>query len=110
MDDAMTRERAGKLRLDQLALALRNLGPNHFLMPMFAAIICVMYLRWESPARLEIWFAILTVSVIPLGLVSHRFRKGLPDARDADIWIRRATLAYLLFALGWASMVVFLWA
>jgi two-component system, cell cycle sensor histidine kinase PleC len=110
MDDAMMRERAGKLRLDQLALALRNLGPNHFLMPMFAAIICVMYHRWVSVVRLETWFALLTASVIPLGLVSQRFRKGLPDARMAEVWIRRATLAYLLFALGWASMVVFLWA
>ena len=89
---------------------LRNLGPNHFLMPMFAAIICVMYHRWVSVGRLETWFALLTASVIPLGLVSQRFRKGLPDARMAEVWIRRATLAYLLFALGWASMVVFLWA
>ncbi len=106
----MMRERAGKLRLDQLALALRNIGPNHFLMPMFAAIICVMYHRWVSAARLETWFAILTASVIPLGLVSHRFRRGLPDTRDAALWVRRATLAFLLFALGWGSMVAFLWA
>ena len=86
------RERADKLRLDQLALALRNLGPNHFLMPMFAAIIAVMYHRWVSMARLETWFAILTLSVIPLGLVSYRFRNGTPDAARADTWIRRATL------------------
>jgi two-component system, cell cycle sensor histidine kinase PleC len=110
MDDASMRERADKLRLDQLALALRNLGPNHFLMPMFAAIIAVMYHRWVSMARLETWFAILTVSVIPLGLVSHRFRRGTPDAARAGTWIHRATLAYLLFACGWASMVVFLWS
>jgi two-component system, cell cycle sensor histidine kinase PleC len=109
MDDASMRERAGKLRLDQLALALRNLGPNHFLMPVFAAIICLMYQRWVSVARLETWYALLIVSVIPIGLVSHRFRRRLPDAAQADMWIRRATLAYILFALGWGSMAVFLW-
>ena len=65
----MTRERAGKLRLDQLALALRNLGPNHFLMPMFAAIICVMYHRWVSVARLETWFALCKVLAILVFLV-----------------------------------------
>jgi two-component system cell cycle sensor histidine kinase PleC len=109
MDDATARERADKLRLDQLALALRNLGPNHFLMPVFAAIICVMFYRWVDVARLTAWFAILTASVIPIGLVSHRFRSCLPDASEAPLWLRRATLAYLLFTCGWASMAVFLW-
>ena len=110
MDDAITRERADKLRLDQLALALRNLGPNHFLMPLFTAIICVMFHRWVSAARLETWFALLTASVVPIGLVSNRFRTRVPDASEARLWIRRATLAYLLFATAWASMAIFLWA
>jgi two-component system cell cycle sensor histidine kinase PleC len=104
------RERADKLKLDQLALALRNLGPNHFLMPVFTAIICVMFYRWVPVARLETWFAVLTLSVIPIGLVSHRFRHNLPEASQARLWVMRATLAYLLFATAWAMMAVFLWA
>ena len=100
---------ADKLRLDQLALALRNLGPNHFLMPLFTAIICVMFYRWVPVARLEAWFVLLTASVVPLGLISHRFRKRQPEASEAKRWILRATLAYGLFALSWASMAVFLW-
>jgi two-component system cell cycle sensor histidine kinase PleC len=103
------RQRADKLALDQLALALRNLGPNHFLMPVFTAIICVMFQRWVPVARLETWFVLVTLGVVPIGLISHRFRSRVPDARDAMLWLRRATLAYVLFAVSWASMVVFLW-
>jgi len=102
--------RDDKLRLDQLALALRNLGPNHFLMPLFTTIICVMFYRWVPVARLETWFVLLTASVIPLGLISHRFRTRQPPACEAGLWIARTTLAYLLFALSWASMAIFLWA
>ncbi len=109
MDAGRERERAGKLTLDQLALALHNLGPNHFLMPVFTAIICVMFYRWVPAAKLETWFVLLTLSVIPLGLVAHRFRSRLPEPAEARLWILRATLAYLLFATTWASMCVFLW-
>ena len=108
--DAVARERRDKLRLDQLALALRNLGPNHFLMPVFAAIICVMFHRWIGATRLSVWFGLLTLSVIPLGIVSHRFRRRQPDASQARMWVLRATFAYLIFALAWASMGIFLWS
>ncbi|HTT97024.1 MAG TPA: ATP-binding protein [Rhizomicrobium sp.] len=102
-------ERRAKLTLDQLALALRNLGPNHWFMPVFAAIICVMFSRWVAVPRLAAWFALLTLSVVPLGVVSHYFRRAQPLASEARIWIVRATLAYLTFACTWASMIVFLW-
>jgi len=102
-------ERDAKLTLDQLALALRNLGPNHWFMPLFATIICVMFSRWIAAPRLALWFALLTLSVIPLGIVSRRFHRDQPTAEDAKIWVIRATLAYLLFASTWASMVIFLW-
>jgi two-component system cell cycle sensor histidine kinase PleC len=69
-----------------------------------------MFHRWVSVARLETWFALLTASVVPIGLVSNRFRTRMPDACEARLWIRRATLAYLLFATAWASMAIFLWA
>jgi two-component system cell cycle sensor histidine kinase PleC len=108
--DAASRERAHKLELDQLALALRNLGPNHYLMPVFTAIICVMFYRWVPVAQLATWFVLLTVSVVPIGLVSHRFRVRPPQVSEARLWVVRATLAYLLFAVAWASMGIFLWA
>jgi two-component system cell cycle sensor histidine kinase PleC len=103
-------ERQAKLTLDQLALALRNLRPNHYLMPVFAAVICVMFSRWIVAARLEIWFALLVLSVIPLGVVSYGFRRRAPEPSAAKVWVWRATVAYGVFAVGWASMGYFLWA
>ena len=38
-----TGEREQKLALDQLRLALHNLKPNTWVMPSFAAIICVIF-------------------------------------------------------------------
>lgn len=102
-------ERRAKLTLDQLALALRNLGPNHWFMPLYTAIICVMFSRWVETPRLVIWFVLLTLSVIPLGIVSRRFHRAQPSVEDTRIWVARTTLAYLLFACAWASMVIFLW-
>jgi len=109
MTDATTRERAAKLELDQLALALKNLGPNHFLMPVFAAITCVMFHRWVATGPLIVWFVVLTLGVVPLGIVTERFRRREPCAEEAALWVRRTTLAYLLFAASWASLAVFLW-
>jgi len=102
-------ERRAKLTLDQLALALRNLGPNHWFMPLYTAIICVMFYRWVEPQRLVEWFVLVSLSVIPLGILSHRFRNRQLPPEEAKLWVTRATLAYLLFASAWASMVIFLW-
>jgi len=109
MTDAIDRERAAKLELDQLALALKNLGPNHFLMPLFAAIVCVMFHPWAATGRLIGWFVLLTLGVVPLGIVTERFRRREPGPGEAALWVKRTTLAYLLFAASWASMATFLW-
>jgi len=107
---ARAEERQAKLTLDQLALALRNLRPNHYLMPVFAAVIALMFSRWVVASRLEIWFAILVLSVIPLGVVTYAFRRGAPEPSAAKVWVWRATVAYGVFAACWASMGYFLWA
>ncbi|MBV8979020.1 MAG: HAMP domain-containing histidine kinase [Alphaproteobacteria bacterium] len=109
MINAQMQERAAKLELDQLSLALKNLGPNHFLMPVFAAITCVMFHRWVDTGRLVAWFLLLCLGVLPLGFVSERFRRREPTVDEAAMWLRRTTLAFLLFAASWASMAAFLW-
>src|SRR5262249_1179650 len=103
-------DRAAKLILDQLTLALRNLRPNHYLMPVFAAIIGIMFSRWVPLHRPGIWFRIGIGSVVPLGIVSRTFRHSDAGPSSAGLWVRRATAAYALFAAGWASMAIFLWA
>lgn len=79
-------------------------------MPVFAAVICVMFSRWIVTAQLEIWFALLVLSVIPLGFVTHAFHRRAPEPAAAKAWVWRATVAYSVFAVGWASMGYFLWA
>jgi two-component system cell cycle sensor histidine kinase PleC len=102
-------ERKSKLALDQLALALRNLGPNHILMPIFTAIICLMFRRWVDNDRLVVWFVLVSVSVIPLGIVTTLFWKYPPQPSQHRAWIIRATAAYFVFAAAWVSMGVLLW-
>ena len=87
LDDKDAQERAAKLVLDQMALALRNLAPNHWLMPVFTAIICVMFWRWIAPARLIGWFAAVTLSVIPLAVATSMFRRHMPNVRHWKNWV-----------------------
>ena len=106
--DAPARDR--KLALDQLGLALRNLRPNAWLMPMLGAVICLMFHQWIATPRLVAWLAIVTLTGVPLGVICYRFGDSGPDAPDArkQIWI--SALVYLIFTSTWASMGIFLWA
>jgi two-component system cell cycle sensor histidine kinase PleC len=96
-----------KLALDQLRLALKNLAPNWWLMPVFGAIICVMFAKWESPALLAGWWLLLTLGGLPLGYVANRFlRTGAEAGRG---WIVAASAAYLVFTLAWVSQGALFW-
>lgn len=107
---APAHSREGKLALDQLALALKNLRPNHWLMPVFALILCAMYRQWIPFAQLAGWFAALSVSVLPLAIVSHLFLRREQSPAAARKWVFIATAAYSVFAATWASMGIFLWS
>jgi hypothetical protein len=72
-------EHAARLVLDELRLALGNTRPNKFMIPCLAALICVMFLHWETPATLAIWFGIVMVSLIPMQVISHAFITSQPD-------------------------------
>ena len=109
LDDKDAQERAAKLVLDQMALALRNLAPNHWLMPVFTAIICVMFWRWIAPARLIGWFAAVTLSVIPLAVASSMFRRHMPNATHWKNWVIAVSASYFVFTAVWSSLGYFLW-
>ena len=103
------RANAIKLQQDQLRLALCNLRPNSWLMPIFAGVMCVMFARWVATPTLALWWALVTLGGAPLGFVCEKFL-ALPQDRPPDRrWVRRTTLAYALFAICWASMGWFLW-
>jgi two-component system cell cycle sensor histidine kinase PleC len=101
-------ERAN-LALEQLRLALKNLKPNHWLMPVFAAIICVMFARWVSRPLLLVWFAMVTVGGAPLGYVAVRFLRLPPDSLGREPWIKAATVSYFLFTISWSAQAILFW-
>ncbi|HEY2068776.1 MAG TPA: ATP-binding protein [Rhizomicrobium sp.] len=98
-----------KLALDQLRLALKNLAPNWWLMPVFGAIICMMFAKWESRALLTGWWLLLTLGGAPLGYISWRFLKIPPGTAADRRWIGTATAAYFIFAISWVSQGLLFW-
>ncbi len=98
-----------KLALDQLGLALRNLRPNVWLMPVLAAIICLMFRQWIEPAKLIVWFASVTLTGIPLGVICHRFGDSSAGVDDFKRRVWLSGSAYIVFTFCWASMGWLLW-
>src|SRR5437016_2946244 len=93
-----------KLAREQLRLALKNLKPNCWMMPVFAGVMCIMFARWIDMPVLTTWFAVVTLGGAPLGFVAIRFlniEPGDPAERSAVTW---ATMSYVLFTLAWCSM------
>lgn len=107
LGDASTRDR--KLALEQLGLALRGLQPNAWLMPLLAAAICVLFRQWIATPRLVLWFVMVLLTGIPLGIVCNRFGNTEPGALSSNIQIRMSALSYLVFTASWGSMGIFLW-
>jgi two-component system, cell cycle sensor histidine kinase PleC len=107
---ANMRPPGGKLALDQLRLALRNLKPNCWLMPIFAAIMAVMFARWMPVPTLVRWWAIVSAGGLPLGIICHRFLKEEPGEISGETrWVQTATASYFLFAVSWASFGFIFW-
>lgn len=99
-----------KLALDQLGLALGNLRPNAWIMPALAAVICLLFRQWIDTTRLVVWFTMVVVTGVPLGIVCNRFGELSPDTPEVATQVRLSALAYLVFTASWGSMGIFLWA
>jgi len=98
-----------KLAFDQLRLALKNLRPNVWLMPVFAVVICVLFSRWIAlPTRL-LWFAIVAVGGVPLGIIAYGVPQGIPAESVDRRWVGRAVCAYFLFTMSWSSLGMMFW-
>jgi two-component system cell cycle sensor histidine kinase PleC len=102
-------EHAARLVLDELRLALGNTRPNKFMIPSLAALICVMFLQWETPATLAIWFGIVMVGLVPMQVISHAFLRRQPNPQDMRLWLRRIAIANALFTLCWSSLAPLFW-
>jgi two-component system cell cycle sensor histidine kinase PleC len=98
-----------KLGLDQLRLALQNLKPNCWLMPLLAAIVCIMFRRWVAVPILIFWFVLVTVGGSYLGVVAFIFPREQRAASEHQSWATHAALGYFLFAASWSVLGFLFW-
>jgi two-component system cell cycle sensor histidine kinase PleC len=96
-----------KLAHDQLRLALKNVKPNCWLMPLLAAVTCVMFARWISIPVLVFWFSLVAIGGSYLGVVAYTFLASEnPAPRN---WLTHAAAGYALFAVSWGSLAFLFW-
>jgi two-component system cell cycle sensor histidine kinase PleC len=98
-----------KLALEQLRLALRNLRPNCWIMPILAAVMSVMFSRWVDRLLLGFWFGLVTVGGSYLGVVAYTFGRKAREVAQRRMWAAHASAAYLLFAGSWSSFGFLFW-
>ena len=103
-------EQEDKLALEQLRLALRSLKPNCWMMPIFAAILCLMFAHWINRAVLIFWFTLVAVGGAYLGVVVYSFLRKGPPPSEQKKWLAHAAVGYSLFATSWSSMGFLLWS
>jgi two-component system cell cycle sensor histidine kinase PleC len=101
--------RQEKLALEQLRLALKNLKPNCWLMPLLAAVVCVMFARWIAVPVLISWFVLVAVCGAYLGVVAHAFLGSPPERLASRDWAAHAAAGYCLFAASWSSLAPLFW-
>jgi two-component system, cell cycle sensor histidine kinase PleC len=98
-----------KLALEQLTLAVRNLKPQPYLMPVFGLVICFIFSRWIQISVLSAWLGALTLSHLPLALISYRFTSRERPSSELRKWTLLITAAYALSTLVWSTQMIFLW-
>ncbi|HEY2446566.1 MAG TPA: ATP-binding protein [Rhizomicrobium sp.] len=99
-------ERAEKLARDQLRLALANLKPNCWLMPLLSGVICLMFARWIGAGTLLFWFSLVSGGGAYLGVVAFGL---LGDATTRRNWNLHAFASYSLFAASWSVFGFLFW-
>lgn len=97
------------LRREQLRLALANLAPNAYTMPVFALVICILFAQWVPVPTLVGWGLTVTIVGLPLGIVSRKVRALKTNEGKTSNWVALATLSHVVFAMSWSSMALFLW-
>ena len=98
-----------KLALEQLGLALRNLKPNCWVMPILATAVCAIFARWVSAPLLAFWFLLVVAGGAWLGIVAYRFERKRPQPSQTRVWDTQAAAAYFLFAASWSSVGLLFW-
>jgi two-component system cell cycle sensor histidine kinase PleC len=94
---------------DELRMAARNLRSSAVVMPLIAAVICVIYARWVPAQNVFIWAFLVLASVIPQGALLERFLSRPNAGNSARRWLLLCSLSYAVFVMAWASMIFLLW-
>jgi two-component system cell cycle sensor histidine kinase PleC len=98
-----------KLALEQLTLAVRNLKPQPYLMPLFGLVICIIFSRWIQVSVLSAWLGAMILAHVPLALISHRFSSRERTSSELRKWTLLISAAYALSTLVWSAQMIFLW-
>jgi two-component system cell cycle sensor histidine kinase PleC len=117
IEDAKTpaeqiRARVGdrKLANEQLRLAVCNMRPNAWLLPIFAATICWMFLRWIPIHTLVCWWVAVTLSGLPFAYVTAKFLAASDAQLERHDWKTPVVATFALNAVCWSVQGYFLWA
>src|SRR3954464_11125507 len=92
-----------RLACDQLRLALKNLQPKFWLMPTFAAVMCVMFMRWFAWPWLLAYSLMVLLGGAPLGYIASGYVRLPREQAKLRPWLPPALLAYALFAFFWSA-------
>jgi two-component system cell cycle sensor histidine kinase PleC len=68
-----------------------------------------MFLRWQTPAILVTWFAIVMVGLVPMQLIGRAFLRSEPGPSEMAIWRRRIVTANAFFTICWSLQAPLFW-
>lgn len=97
-----------RLAFAELQIVANNLKPNVVMMPLLAALICIMFSQWVPHGVLYIWCSLVIAAVLPLHFVSRRFLRSEQSNSPAR-WTDIFCAAIVTFELAWGSLAILLW-
>jgi len=104
-------ERAAKLRLDQLAMAVLNLRPGAVGLPLLALPICFVLAEWVPLASLEWWVAGVVAATTPYAIGQFWFlRTGRHQLDRVDRWTWVLTAQATVFNIVWILPPLIFWS
>ncbi len=101
--------RESRLELALLRGVLDNLKANRVMIPLFALGICAMFSPWVKPGTLALWYGVVLAGLVPQFLLTCMLPAGILPVAETDKWLRRATIANLLYVMAWTSLAALLW-
>lgn len=78
-------------------------------MPVFSAVICALFSQWHNWPVLVLWFGVVTIGGMPLGIVAY-FSPAPTTGRLRDKrWMDLVAFSYFVFTISWSSFSYLFW-